>query len=67
MHRVTMLTPNAVQPTNKGAQAMTNEEVLKVIEEAKASGATELDLSWKNLNALPPEIGQLRKLQQLIL
>ena len=54
-----MLTPNAVQPTNTGAQAMTNEELLKVIEEAKASGKIWLDLSKKGLTALPPELFQL--------
>ncbi|MCI5160266.1 MAG: GTP-binding protein, partial [Candidatus Electrothrix sp. AUS1_2] len=44
---------------------MTNEEVLRKIEEAKASGATELDLSIKGLTTLPPEIGQLTKLTKL--
>jgi small GTP-binding protein len=41
---------------------MTNEELLKVIEEAKASRATELDLSGNQLASLPPEIGQLTNL-----
>ncbi len=44
---------------------MTNEELLKVIEEAKASGVTELDLSCKGITALPPEICQLPKLKEL--
>lgn len=38
---------------------MTNEELLKVINETKESGVTELDLSRKRLTELPPEIGQL--------
>lgn len=41
---------------------MTNEEVLQKIEEAKASGATELDLRGKGLTTLPPEICQLTRL-----
>jgi internalin A len=44
---------------------MTNEDVLKVIQEAKASGITELNLSGKGLTVLPPEIGQLTKLERL--
>jgi internalin A len=44
---------------------MTNEELLKVIEEAKASGATSLDLSKKGITTLPPEICQLTKLTTL--
>jgi small GTP-binding protein len=60
-----MVTPKATQPKNTGAQAMTNEELLEVIEEAKASGATELDLYWANLTTLPAEIGQLTKLTWL--
>ncbi len=44
---------------------MTNEELLKVIEEAKASGVTALDLSNKGLTRLPPEIGQLPNLKEL--
>jgi hypothetical protein len=42
-----------------------NEELLKVIEEAKVSGATELDLSNKGITALPSEICQLPNLKQL--
>ena len=44
---------------------MTNKRVLKVIEETKDSGATRLDLSWKGLTTLPPEIGQLTNLTRL--
>ncbi len=44
---------------------MTNEELLKVIEKAKASGATELDLSGNGLTVLPPEISQLISLTRL--
>ena len=44
---------------------MTNEELLKVIEEAKASGATTLDLSNKGITALPSEICQLPSLKEL--
>jgi internalin A len=55
-------------PTNNtGVQAMTNEELLKVIEAAKASGATRLDLSLKRITTLPPEIGQLTNLTELYL
>jgi internalin A len=44
---------------------MTNEELLEMIEEAKASGATWLNLSLNKLTILPPEIGQLIKLTRL--
>ncbi len=44
---------------------MTNEELLKVIEEAEASGATELDLSNSGITELPQEICQLTKLEKL--
>jgi small GTP-binding protein len=50
---------------NTGEQAMTNEELLKVIEEAKASGATYLDLSRKEITTLPPEICRLTNLTAL--
>ncbi len=46
---------------------MTNEELLRVIEEAKASGMTKLNLNGDNLTILPPEIGQLSNLQWLLL
>jgi len=55
-------------PTNNtGAQAMTNEELLKVIEKAKASGETLLFLMEKQLASLPPEICKLTNLTELIL
>jgi small GTP-binding protein len=55
-------------PTNNaGAQAMTNKQLLKVIEKAKASGATELDLNDKGLTSLPPELFQLANLTELYL
>ena len=44
---------------------MMNEELLKVIEEVKASKATALDLSLNQLTALPPELFQLRYLTWL--
>ncbi|WP_417909750.1 COR domain-containing protein [Candidatus Electronema sp. PJ] len=44
---------------------MTNEELLKVIEEAKASGTTYLDLKGKQLNSLPSDIGQLTNLKSI--
>jgi small GTP-binding protein len=44
---------------------MTNEEVLQKIEEAKASGATELNLSSKGISLLPLEIYRLRNLKKL--
>jgi Leucine-rich repeat (LRR) protein len=46
---------------------MTEEELLRVIEQAAQEGATELDLSGNNLTALPPEIGKLTQLKKLIL
>jgi hypothetical protein len=38
------------------------EEALRLIEEAKETGATELYLGWKNLTELPPELFQLKNL-----
>jgi hypothetical protein len=52
---------------NAGAQAMRKEKLLKVIEKAKASGATRLDLRNEGLTALPPELFQLTNLTELIL
>ncbi len=44
---------------------MTNEWLLKKIENAKASGVATLDLSKEYLTILPPEIGQLTNLTEL--
>ena len=46
---------------------MSEEELLQVIEQAVTEGATELDLSSKDLTALPPEIGMLTQLESLSL
>jgi Leucine-rich repeat (LRR) protein len=46
---------------------MTEEELLRVIEQAAQEGATELDLSGNDLTALPPAIGRLTQLKKLIL
>jgi internalin A len=44
---------------------MTREELLAVIEKAKQSGQTSLDLSHKGITELPSEIGQLTQLTSL--
>ncbi|MCV3214843.1 CHAT domain-containing protein [Plectonema radiosum NIES-515] len=46
---------------------MTEKELLQLIEQAATEGATELDLSGKDLTALPAEIGKLTQLKKLIL
>jgi len=46
---------------------MTNEELLKVIEETKASKVSVLDLRGNLLTSLPPEICQLTELKALFL
>jgi internalin A len=46
---------------------MTQDELLQIIEQAAANGATELDLSGSDLTELPPEIGQLTQLEVLVL
>src|ERR671933_598602 len=46
---------------------MTEEELLRVIEQAAQEGVTELDLSSKRLKVLLPEIGRLTQLKKLIL
>ncbi len=44
---------------------MTYDECLRLIEKAEKEGATELDLSGKGLEKLPPEIGRLTQLTSL--
>ena len=44
---------------------MTEKELLQVIREAADKGRTQLDLSARQLTALPSEIGQLTNLQTL--
>ncbi|MCF4966466.1 leucine-rich repeat domain-containing protein [Nostoc sp. CMAA1605] len=44
---------------------MTKEELLQIIAQAAKDNVTELDLSFKGLTTLPPEIGQLTNLQLL--
>ncbi len=44
---------------------MTQDELLRVIEEAAESGATELDLGSEGIDVLPPLIGKLTSLQSL--
>ena len=46
---------------------MTQEELLRLIDEAAADGRTTLDLSGEGLNELPPEIGKLTNLKTLVL
>ncbi|MBD2603251.1 leucine-rich repeat domain-containing protein [Scytonema hofmannii FACHB-248] len=46
---------------------MTEKELLQLIEQAATEGATELDLSGKDLTALPASIGKLTQLKKLIL
>ena len=46
---------------------MTQDELIKLIDEAAADGRTTLDLSGQGLSELPPEIGKLTNLKTLIL
>ncbi|WP_445636644.1 hypothetical protein NSTC745_01579 [Nostoc sp. DSM 114161] len=46
---------------------MTNEELLRIIEQAAKEKATQLDLSNNQLSSLPPEISQLSSLTRLYL
>ena len=46
---------------------MTTEELLQAIQKAAKDGVTHLNLSGKELTSLPPEIGQLTKLNTLAL
>ena len=39
---------------------------VKVIEEAKASETTKLDLSWKNLINMPPDLFHLASLMERV-
>ena len=43
------------------------EELLQIIEKAATEGWTQLDLSGRELTALPPQIGQLNQLKKLII
>ncbi|CCQ70678.1 Leucine-rich repeat, partial [Crocosphaera watsonii WH 0402] len=44
---------------------MTEEELLQVIEKAAKDKRESLDLSFKGLTSIPPEIGQLTNLTSL--
>ncbi|NEZ55267.1 leucine-rich repeat domain-containing protein [Adonisia turfae] len=46
---------------------MTQDELLKLIDQAAEEGWTELDLAGADLTELPPEIGKLSQLETLIL
>ncbi|MFG6099602.1 COR domain-containing protein [Leptothoe sp. ISB3NOV94-8A] len=46
---------------------MTQDELLKLIDQAAEEGWTELDLAGADLTELPPEIGKLTQLETLIL
>ena len=46
---------------------MTQDELLKLIDQAAEEGWTELDLAGADLTELPPEIGKLTQLESLIL
>ena len=46
---------------------MTQDELLRLIDEAAADGRTTLDLSGEGLDELPPEIGKLTNLRTLVL
>ncbi|MGB3291353.1 MAG: COR domain-containing protein, partial [Phormidesmis sp.] len=46
---------------------MTQEELLRLIDEAAADGRPTLDLAGENLSELPPEIGKLTNLKTLVL
>ena len=46
-------------------KAVTQDELLRLIDEAAADGRPTLNLAGKKLNELPLEIGQLTKLQSL--
>ena len=46
---------------------MTQEALLRLIDQAAEEGWTELDLAGKDLIELPPEIGKLTQLETLIL
>lgn len=48
-------------------KAVTQEELLQLIDEAAADGRPTLDLAGKGLNELPPEIGKLTNLKTLVL
>ena len=53
-------------PDNQNTPRET-EELLQIIEKAAIEGWTKLDLSGRELTALPPQIGQLTQLKKLIL
>lgn len=46
---------------------MTQDELLRLIDEAAADGRPTLDLAGENLSELPPEIGKLTNLKTLVL
>lgn len=46
---------------------MTQDELLRLIDEAAADGRTALDLAGEGLSELPPEIGRLTQMKKLTL
>ena len=48
-------------------KAVTQDELLRLINEAAADGRPTLDLAGEELNELPPEIGKLTRLKTLVL
>ena len=48
-------------------KTVTQDELLRLIDEAAADGRPTLDLAGKGLNKLPPEIGKLTQLKTLVL
>jgi internalin A len=64
------MTPAALPTAPRGKamtdnKPMTDEELLQIIKQAADEGWTELDLSFKGLTRLPPEIGELTSLRKL--
>lgn len=65
--KMALLTERVLQSASRRGRAMTQEELLKLIERAEHEQWTELDLRGQRLRIIPSQIGTLDNLKLLLL